>query len=59
MQLTSHPLTIGNSWCYYSEMHLVNSLGNSIQDDYYDMIWEVVSGYNYPWIGLFEGFPGG
>ena len=43
LQLTSYPLAIGNSWKYYSEMHLVNSLGNSIQDDYYDMIWEVVS----------------
>ncbi|MBL0066156.1 MAG: hypothetical protein IPP38_14360 [Bacteroidetes bacterium] len=43
LQLTSYPLSIGNSWKYYSEMHLVNSLGNSIQDDYYDIFWEVVS----------------
>jgi hypothetical protein len=43
LQITSYPLTIGYSWKYYTETHIVDSTGTAVLDDYYDNYWSVIS----------------
>lgn len=43
IQLTSYPLTIGNSWKYYSESHFTDSLGSTFMDASFDSFWESLS----------------
>jgi len=43
IQLNSYPLSIGNSWKYYSESHFTDSIGNTAMYSYYDCIWESLS----------------
>jgi len=42
IQLDSFPLTIGNSWKFYTEIHLSIPSDTFYQNDYYDNYWKVV-----------------
>jgi hypothetical protein len=43
IQLTSYPLTIGNSWEYYTESHVADSTGAIWLSDYYTNYWNALS----------------
>ena len=43
IQVDSFPLTIGHSWKYHTESHVVDSTGVSIIDVYSDEYWNIVS----------------
>ncbi len=43
IQLNSFPLTVGNSWKYYSELYFTDSIGNIGMYSYYNSFWESLS----------------
>ena len=43
IQLNSYPLTVGNTWKYYTESHIADSAGTIHLSHYYDNFWEVIS----------------
>lgn len=42
-QIDSYPLTIGNSWKYYTETHIIDSSGSDNIINSYDNFWTVIS----------------
>ena len=43
VQLDSFPLSIGHSWKYFTETHIIDSAGINWSNNYYDNFWNIVS----------------